>query len=117
MSREVAPISLLDRILDQRSHFHAEMDPMEVEVEGREVQNRSPTTQGFGDHEDPAVAWGRKVGHLFLLRREEISCSKAAAIVGEAGVRNPGVDKRSQNPDFNTCVIQPLSVIFDQAGR
>ena len=61
-----SPISLLDRISDRRSHFQAEMDPMETEIEGREVHNRSPTTRGFGDHEDPAVeAWGRKVGYLF----------------------------------------------------
>ena len=78
------------------------------------LQNQSPTTQGFGDHEHPAVeAWGRKA---CLLRREEI-CSKAAAIAGEAGVQNAGVDKRSRNPNFNTRVIQPSSVIFDQAGR
>ena len=61
-----SPISLLDGISDRKSRFHAEMDLTEVKVEGQKVQNRSPTTRGFGDHEDPAIkAWGRKVGHLF----------------------------------------------------
>ena len=63
-----SPISLLDRISDRQSRFHAEMGPTEVEVEDREGSWGYPwkARGGFGDHEDPAVeVWGRKVGHLF----------------------------------------------------